>query len=103
LRAGAGSNNAQQILKLAEQSTENSTISDDDGKWLLSTIEVALKQSAVTNDNGARAVRCKHSFAVVCMRKCLTVSLCLVSGKGIGINQVDCRQRCEVCQTWWAT
>ena len=53
---GAGAENAQKILKLAEQSTDESSILEDDSKWLLSTVGTALKQSAVTNDNGARAV-----------------------------------------------
>ena len=83
------------MLKLGEQSTEKSNISEHDGKWLLSTIEVALKQPAVANDNGARAVRCKCPFAVEFIVSFYTVVL-RRAVLGIGINQVGCRQRCEV-------
>ena len=96
LRSGAGAENARQILELAEQSTDESNVSEDDSKWLLSTIEVALKQAAVSNDNGARAVRLNYLY-IAAIVHFLTVLRCVVSETGIGIDQVGCRQRREVC------
>lgn len=98
LHRGAGTDNAQQILQLAEQPTEESGISEDDSKWLLSTIAVALKESAVTNDNGARAVGQTPVSGAV-----LGVYRTVFWLAGVGGNQMGCGKRCEVCQHWWPT
>lgn len=87
---------------MAEQFTDDPNLSKEDSDWLVQAVGVALKQSAVANDNGARAVRNEHvsaslqQFVVTYRAPCLTVT-------GSGSSQVDCGRRGQVCQRWWST